>query len=67
MKARKTVSKEIVENIFKCSLCRAVFNRYSNDLITKQNYKPYKTRSHPNLDKEQKVLKFKKEPKLREE
>lgn len=66
-RARKNVSKGIVEAIFKCSLCRAVFNRYSNDLIEKEHYKPYKTRSHPNLSREPKPLKFKKEPKLREE
>ncbi len=47
MDARKNVSKSKIENIFKCSLCRAVFDRYSDDLISKENYKPYKTRSHP--------------------
>jgi hypothetical protein len=48
-------------------LCRAVFDRYSNDLITQPNYKPYKSRSHPNQNKKPRVLKFKKQPKLRVE
>lgn len=67
MQARIKVSKEIVEKFFRSSLYRAVFDRYSNDLISKQNYKPYKTRSHPSQNKKPRQLKFKKQPKLREE
>jgi len=67
MQARINVSKEVVEKIFRCSLCRSVFDRYSDDLITKQSYNPKKTRSHPNLNKPPRVLKYKKEPKLRDD
>jgi hypothetical protein len=53
--AGKTISKKKVERFFLCSLCRAIFDRYSDELI-KDSYRPCQRRSHKS-EKKPKVYK----------